>query len=111
MALNHPPFLRIITRDDQVVCINLSQISSFEIRSQEPFTPKDGEPFKADVIRFFYHTTDKVLTFIVGRQITAEEFNYTCAVLEELQYFTEAERTAIKIAKEKDAIKKFEDGK
>lgn len=108
MAIESPTFLRIITRDSQIVCINLNQLSSFEIKEKEQFMPKDGEAFEASVIRFFYHTTDKVLTFVVGHQITEQDFNYAVDALSGLVYQTPAERKQMAVDRERADIKAFE---
>lgn len=111
MATAIPSFIRIVTREDQVISINLNQVASFEIKLEEEFKPKEGDAFKAAVLRFFYHATDKHVTFIVGKHITEAEFEYVCETLQELTFRNAAEREAFKQSEVQAKIKAFENTK
>jgi len=104
------PFIRVITRENQVVGFNPSQVSTFNVESKAQHyrlkkdvvplkavngaltNPKDDfEMFEADTLRLVFND-GKGLTYIVGEQITAEEFTYVCECLQELTFLTTREK-------------------
>lgn len=96
----NPIFLRIITNEKKVVCINPSQLSSFEIVEQAEIKIKSKDPavtvpeiVKADTIRFYF-PSGTALSYSVGYTISKEEYNYVCATLLEYLYLNENEFVA-----------------
>jgi hypothetical protein len=109
-----PRFIRIISNDKQVVCINPSELQSFQIAASANIKvgtgtkDKDGKPefktIEADTIRFYF-PGGVGLSYSVGIDISKEEFSYICATLLEFLYLNEGEFKARSeaIAKEKMA--------
>lgn len=89
-------FIRVLSRDKKVVCVNPSQLSSFEILEQADIKVKSKDPngapeiVKADTIRFYF-PAGTTLSYSVGLTISQEEFNYICSTLIEFLYLNEAE--------------------
>ena len=95
-----PIFLRIIATDKKVICINPSQLSSFEIAEGADIKVKSKDPavttpeiVKADTIRFYF-PSGTALSYSVGLTITKEEFDYVCSTLLEYLYLNESEFAA-----------------
>lgn len=94
-----PIFLRVITNEKKVICINPAQLSSFEIVEQAEIKVKSKDPnappevVKADTVRFYF-PSGTALTYSVGLTITKEEYNYVCNTLLEYLYLNEAEFVA-----------------
>lgn len=86
----HPVFIRIITNEHVVVCINPLQLSSFQIVEKAKLVNKEGETYEADTIRFFF-PSGTGLSYSVGKDITAEDFLYICNTLREFVYLNEPE--------------------
>jgi hypothetical protein len=91
----HPVFIRVVTNNKHVVCINPLQLSSFQILEKAKVKVKadTAEGFtyiEADTLRFYY-PTGTGLTYSVGVDITQEEFNYICHTLQEFLYLNEVE--------------------
>lgn len=95
-----PVFIRIVSNDKVVTCLNPLELSSFQILSNAtikvPTGEKgtDGKPVfankQADTIRFYF-PSGTGLSYSVGVDITAEEFNYICSTLLEFMYLNEYE--------------------
>lgn len=90
-----PAFIRVVTNEKKVVCINPLQLSSFEILEKAQIkvkNPDGGEPVikEADTIRFYFPAGTS-LTYSVGMQISREEYNYICNTLLEFLYLNEQE--------------------
>ena len=85
-----PIFIRVISNEHTVICINPLQLSSFQIIEKAKIRQKDDHVIEADTIRFFYPTGNG-LSYSVGIDITAEEFLYICNTLREYLYLNEAE--------------------
>jgi len=117
MALTVSPFIRIITKDTEVVSINPAVLATFQIKLKAKLKRKvkaeDGslkdEDYEADCLNFFF-TDGHGLQYIVGQHITEQEFNYVCSALQEMVYMTVPERISAKEAAEKAQIKAFEEG-
>lgn len=100
-----PVFLRVITSEKTVVCINPLQLSSFQILEKAKIkikgkTPEEVEVIEADQVKFYYPSGTGIV-YTVGIDLTQEEFNYVCATLLEFLYLNEAEFKAKSIAIEK----------
>jgi hypothetical protein len=94
-----PTFLRVISNNKVVVCINPLQLSSFQILEKAKIKVKE-EVIETDTIRFYF-PSGTGLSYSVGVDITQEEFNYICSALLEYLYLTETEFRAKSIALEK----------
>jgi len=102
-----PTFLRIISNNNTVVCINPLQLSSFQILEKAKcIDPKTKETFEADTVRFFY-PQGTGLVYSVGVDITQEQFNYICTALLEYLYLTETEFRAKTMAIEKARMEEW----
>jgi hypothetical protein len=103
----YPTFLRVITTDKIVVCINPLQLSSFQIIEKAKIKVKgQDEPVEADTIRFYF-PSGTGLTYSVGLDITQEDFNYLCNALQEYLYLTEPEFRAKSAALEKARMEEW----
>ena len=105
-------FIRIRTRENQLLGINLDLIASMHVEEQASLKKKDPqtgqiEEYQADVVRF-YTAQGTEFSFIVGQSITAEEYKYICYTFSEHLYKTRSELKSEAIASEKQAIKEFE---
>lgn len=88
-----PLFIRIIASNKEVVCFNPHQLSSFRIREKAKHKVKrpDGEEvIEADTIHLYF-PAGTGLTYVVGVDITQEQFDYVCSTLIEFLYLNEAE--------------------
>lgn len=90
-----PLFIRITTFKNKVVCVNPYELSSFQIIEKAKIRikkPAEGQPdfVVADTIHFYF-PSGMGLTYIVGEDISQEEFNYVCATLAEFMYMNEQE--------------------
>lgn len=98
-----PVFIRIIATNKEVICINPLELSSFRIREKAKHKIKrpDGEEvIEADSLHFYF-PTGMGLTYVVGEDISQENFDYVCATLLEFLYLNEAEFKAKSEAIEK----------
>ena len=91
----HPIFLRIISSNNTVVCLNPLQLSSFQIVEKahikvKATTPQEPSEVIADTIRFYF-PNGTGLSYSVGVDISQEEFNYVCNTLREFLYLSEPE--------------------
>lgn len=93
-----PIFIRIIASNKTVVCINPFQLSSFrivekskvKIRSNSTDKNAPPEEIEADAI-YFYFPAGTGLSYVVGVDITQDQFDYICATLTEFLYLNEHE--------------------
>lgn len=92
-----PIFIRIISNDERVVCINPLELSTFQVVSNarvqlkgDKRNPKEEDFGNADTIRFYF-PSGTGLSYSVGVDITKDEFNYICATLLEFMYLNEQE--------------------
>lgn len=102
-----PTFIRILSRNNIVICINPTHVASFQIQEKAKIktgTKEKPEVVEADTIRFYLHSGTG-FNYSVGIDITQEDFNYICATLLEFLYLNESEFQARSeaIAKEKMA--------
>ncbi len=95
-----PIFLRIVTNEKKVICINPTKLSSFEIVQGAEIKIKSKDPnvttpeiFKGDTIRFYF-PDGQGLSYTVGLQINETEYNYICNTLLEFLYLNEEEFVA-----------------
>lgn len=100
-----PIFIRVISNKTQVICINPTQLASFQVIEKanvkiKSKTTNEPEIIVADTIKFFF-TNGTGLSYSVGIDITQEEFNYVCGTLTEFLYKNEAEFKIINEANEK----------
>jgi len=106
-----PLFLKVITTDKQIVCINPTQLSSFQIIKSAPlYKPKPGvtkpqseedvERYTADVVRFYF-PSGTGMTYEVGKDITEADFEYILTTLQEWVYLSRPEFEAITTEKQK----------
>lgn len=112
-----PPIVRLNIREDKVIAVNLHQISSLAIEKQaslkrpkenaNPDTAPEFETYTADVIRFYF-PNGTGLNFEVGKNITAEEFEYAVSAIAESLYKTHQELEYIKQAEHEAKKKAFE---
>lgn len=108
-----PLFLRIVTHDKAVVCINPHQLSSFQILEKASIKVKSKVPMgedkviEADTIRFYF-PSGTGLSYSVGLDLTQEEFNYVCTTLLEFLYLNEAEFKARSQAIAEESMKEWE---
>lgn len=91
-------FIRIVAREDSVICINAHQLVSFHIQSQATCreVPNDlnSKTYKADVLRLYFNG-GTALRYEVGKDITHEEFVFTCSLLHEWLHRSVAEIEAL----------------
>lgn len=86
----YPTFIRIKSRDNQVICIQPSLIASFQIQEKAQVKIKDGTTIEADTIRL-YTAVGTTFSYSVGIDINEQEFGYICATLIEYLYLNETE--------------------
>lgn len=115
-----PLFVKVITTDKQIVCINPQQLSSFQILKDaqlqrpkpgivgNPKSAEDLESYTADVIRFYFPSGTGI-SYEVGKDITNADFNYIVAALQEWVYLVADEFEAVNRAKEQAAIQEWND--
>lgn len=92
----NPVFLRIITNEKAVVCINPLQLSTFQILEKAKLKVKTAAPGGTDEFIFadtikFYFPSGTGLSYSVGIDITQDEFNYICGTLLEFLYLNKTE--------------------
>lgn len=114
-----PLFIKIITTDSQIVCVNPSQLSSFQVLREhqcarlkegivgKPKGPEDLDHYTADVLRFYYPQGTQ-LSYEVGKDITKDDLNYILAALNEWVYLTSFEFQAMQEARAKDALEAWQ---
>lgn len=92
-----PAFIRIITSEKEVVCINALELSTFQILEKHKIQTKGAKDSKdptdflfADTLKFYF-PTGTGLSYSVGVNITQQDFNYICATLLEFVYLNETE--------------------
>ena len=98
----HPVFIRIVSNNQSVVCINPLQLSSFQITEKAKIKQKDGTIVEADTLRLFF-PSGTGLSYTVGVDISPDEFLYVCNTLREFLYLNEYEFKAR--SAEMDAVK------
>ena len=86
----HPVFIRIVSNNQSVVCINPLQLSSFQIMEKAKIKQKDGTIVEADTLRLFF-PSGTGLSYTVGVDISPDEFLYVCNTLREFLYLNEYE--------------------
>jgi hypothetical protein len=96
----YPIFIRVKSRDNQVICIQPSLIASFQIEEKAKIKLKDGNVVEADTIRL-YTAVGTTFSYSVGIEINEQEFGYVCATLIEFLYLNEQEFRAKSEALEK----------
>ena len=112
-----PLFLKVITTDKQIVCINPAQLSSFQIQKDASLVKlkagvdkakneDDLVRYTADVVRFYF-PSGTGMTYEVGKEITEENFNYIVATLQEWVYMNKIEFDAVSELKAKEALEKW----
>lgn len=115
MALHKktPIFIRIVTNDKQVVCINPLQLASFEIIDQArikisgPKDSKEESDYTVTPTVRFYLPQGTAMSYSVGLQITQSEFDYICSTLLEFLYLNEIEFKAKSAAIAKAQMDEF----
>jgi hypothetical protein len=112
-------FIKILVKDDRIICINPSQLLSFDIGKNIKLrtkkagvvgTPKnedDIEMHTADVIRL-YSAQGTGMTYEVGKDISAQDFDYIVAALSEWIYLIRPEFKALEEQRAKEAMAAFE---
>lgn len=92
-----PAFIRVVTTENAVVCINPLQLSSFQILDQarvqvrgDKRNPKEEDYDLLPMVRFYF-PSGTGLSYAVGVDITQANFDYICATLLEFLYLNEAE--------------------
>lgn len=86
----HPVFIRIVSSNSSVTCVNPLQLSSFQIIEKAKIKQKDGTTIEADTIRLFFPSGNG-LSYSVGIDISTDEFLYVCNTLREFLYLNEYE--------------------
>ena len=87
----HPIFIRVRATEQDVVCINPRELSSFQIieearvRTNVTKENPEGEVVEADTIRFYFPAGTH-LSYSVGIDLTREEFDYVSYTLREFLY-------------------------
>lgn len=104
-------FMRIRSRENQILGVNLDLIASISIEEQAQLKRKkpDGsvEEFVANVVRM-YTAQGAEFAFAVGYELTQEEFEYICVVIGESLYKTKPELQAEKEAEYQQKKREFE---
>lgn len=83
-------FVKIISTDKSIVCINPHNLSSFAITPNKKISYKDGTSIQADSLDLYY-PQGTGLSYSVGINITKENFDYVCGTLAEFVYLNEYE--------------------
>lgn len=108
----HPVFIRVISSNNTVVCINPLQLSSFQIIEKAKIKTKgaDGQPADvvADTIRFYF-PNGTGLSYSVGVDMSQDEFIYVCNTLREFLYLSEPEFRIRSAELEAARIKEWDD--
>lgn len=91
----HPIFISVIANDEEVLCINPLELSSFQILEKakikvKPKSSNDADVVVAPTIRFFF-PSGTGLSYSVGIDITRQHFDYLCATLLEFRYLNQFE--------------------
>lgn len=108
----NPVFIRIISHDGVVECINPLQVSNFQIveKAKIKIKSKDAkegvEIVEADTIRFYF-PSGTGRSFSVGIDITQNEFDCICSTLLEYLYLNEQEFLAKTAAIEKSKMSEW----
>jgi hypothetical protein len=87
----HPVFIRIKTSDNEVICVQPTQLSSFRIKEKHEVKNRDGQALGTGDTIWLYLPSGTYTRYTVGMEITQEEFNYTCNTLREFLYLSEPE--------------------
>ncbi len=91
-----PNFIRLVTSEKKVVCLNPLHFASFEIVANAKIKIKAKEVggpdtiIEADTVRF-YLPVGTCFSYSVGIDLTQPEFNYICDTLTEFVYLNETE--------------------
>lgn len=99
-----PAFIKIITNEKQVVCINPLKLASFQLISAAPVridaatgarataqtTKENVTMCERDTLAFFY-PDGKSIVYSVGFEISQQEFDYVCETLLEFLYLNRSE--------------------
>lgn len=93
-----PLFIRIITSKNKIICINPTNVFSFEIAEKATVrikskTPNDPSEIVGDTI-YLYSPSGMGVNYTVGKDLTQEDFNNLCSTLSEYMYLNEAEFNA-----------------
>lgn len=111
----YPTFIRITTSKGQVLCLDPSKCSTFQIREKAKVKTKSKDPkdptstdeyIEADTVRFFY-PVGTGLTYTVGVEITQNDFDYICTTLFEFMYLNQAEFDAKTAAMKKEQMEEW----
>ena len=113
-----PQFIKIITTDKNIVCLNPEQVSNFQIQKDaQLWRPKPGitrpkdesevEHYTGSAVKFYF-PSGQGLEYVVGRDITEQDFDYIVGILNEWVYLSQPEFESMQAAKQAAELEKWQ---